>query len=165
MTVKFPSWGDRDKVAALLEAPARTVVKVEAGEAHAMAWADVHAIIAELDRIDRVTVAKTVLNRAQDEWQQSIRERYVVIAPAEPGVMCVQTSGGRYWKPDAAKYHKAKATLNGTPYCGTHLARAERNATYSAYSAHRDEKVPPADAKVIIDADRELREQRQRAGQ
>ena len=162
MVVRFDAYLSRERVAAMLEAPAR-VLRATFNDAAALAT--VAEIIMELDRMDDVTRAKQKLNAGRSAWNAMMRAKYVKIVPALPTATCDKKTYSPYpylHTEAGGKTHRAKVTLNGVPYCLTHRRLAEEQANNKATMEHRAEYVEDAALRDVIDANVAL--MRERAG-
>jgi hypothetical protein len=111
------------------------------------------AILAELDRRDRVRAAQQKLQADFDAWKRSIIATDVQIKPITDAgnFNCRITKRGYASFNHTPRTHKAKVTLNGVPYCLTHLKRAEEQVRYTALSLRREEYVEDPAARTIVD--------------
>lgn len=167
MSVKFRSYESRVNVAAMLEAPARVLNRAAAGFPTTVAEGnraegDVAEIIAELDRMDDVRRAEEKLKSDYDAFRREAIAAGVKVVPITDGLPIAYCTEDKSWNGYSrySRQHKAKVTLNGVPYCGTHLRRAEEHARSKAVLNSTLRPAEDAKARAIIDADRALRKTR-----
>ena len=160
MTVQFGKFETRDQVAKRLEKPVRAYLTSERNQQSDLvgpeAWTDMHVILAELDRIDRVQVAQHQVNMEtalRDEAaRQSVLDSVLVVTGP-----CSQRVGSDTWAHhDSACKHTAKSSLpGGQPLCGVHFRRpletAVRQAQFGAVKVHRSEEPSEAEKAILED--------------
>lgn len=153
MTLRFPTYPDRPRVAAMLEAPVRLLLADSPGDARA----EVQAILDELDRMDTARRARLALDQARAEYDHAIIQQYVSVTDAPADALCSERTYGRHgYSSRTGKTHRAKVLIDGTPYCGTHRVRAERDAQINAKVAHRAGYHPDPALQAIVNADRDV---------
>lgn len=148
----FRSHQTRESVAAMLEGPMRAA---DAGNINTDQADDARAIIAELDRLDRITAAQQADNRRKGALQEKARnEVSMLVTIAAPGSSCRRT----IW----ADYHRANCSRKATQtikdkgsYCTQHSQKAQADlvrALYDKWEAEREEATE--DEAIILEGQR-----------
>ena len=159
MTVQFGKFETREQVVRRLEQPVREYLMAERKQQSDLvgpeAWTDLHVILAELDRIDRVEAAQRQVN-----LEVALRAEAASKAVMDSVLPAEGTCSEQIFSPYGGSrdcQHPAKSRLSDGPaLCGTHIRRPLENAIKKAINAE-----PPSEARQIVLDDVTLRATRE----